>query len=78
MTRRDVPDGKLAAERSAVEDMKARMIRAMDEANRRRGREHEVPGLREAIQALPDRGAAARLPAEVRSFLEREIEEIER
>lgn len=39
--------------------------------------EHQVPGYREAVLALPDRRLLRGLPMEVRSFLERELDALE-
>lgn len=56
-----------------VEKVRARMLAAIDRANATRGAENEMPGLRAAIEAWPDRRPAGRLPAEAKAFLEREL-----
>jgi hypothetical protein len=55
---------------SHVEKVRVSMLAAIDTANAKHGAENEMPGLRAAIMAWPDRRLAARLPAEARTFLE--------
>jgi hypothetical protein len=56
-----------------MEDVRAAMLRAIASADVTHGVENEIPGLRAAIEAWPDRRLFARLPAEVKAFLEKEF-----
>lgn len=56
-----------------VADLKVTMLAALEGANRGHGDEPEMRGLRQAIEALPDRAAMHRLPAEVRQFMEQQL-----
>lgn len=58
---------------SRVEDVRAAMLQAIARADVTHGVENEIPGLRAAIEAWPDRSLSARLPAEVKAFLEKEL-----
>ncbi len=54
----------------ALAEFKERALRALRDANLHHGATDEVPGLRAAIEMLPDRAGLARLPGDVRTFLE--------
>lgn len=74
---RDLTPGEHEEQTSAnerdVEEVRARMLSAIDRANVEIGGGHEMPGLRDAIETWPDRRAASRLPAVAREFIEREL-----
>lgn len=66
----DLYDVKLAG-------FKASSLGAINSANHHHGSENEVAGLREAIEALPNRDRLAGLPADIRLFIEQELAMLE-
>ena len=58
-------------------EFKKRALRATQFASLSHGAANEIPGFREAIEALPDRRRLARLPGDVRVFIETQLALIE-
>ncbi len=63
--------------RYTLEVLQRILLHSIALANSIVGPEHQVPGYREAVLALPNRRLLRGLPMEVRSFIEREIDALE-